>query len=84
VFVSEREEVRLPDILNGLRGSSALIVGEGTKFAERGGGVQFFLENNRLRFAVNVDAVQRARLAVSSKLLALAKIVHDREPQEGN
>lgn len=27
--------------------------------------------------AVNVDAVQRARLTISSKLLALAKIVHD-------
>jgi hypothetical protein len=39
--------------------------------------VQFYLENNRLRFAVNVDAVQRARLTVSSKLLTLAKIVHD-------
>jgi hypothetical protein len=39
--------------------------------------IQFFLEDNRLRFAVNVDAAQRARLKVSSKLLALARIVHD-------
>ena len=27
--------------------------------------------------AVNVNAVQRARLTINSKLLALAKIVHD-------
>ena len=33
---------------------------------------------NDLRFAINVDAVRRARLAVSSKLLALARIVHDK------
>lgn len=77
VFVSDREEKRLPEILTSVKGSSALIVGESEDFAERGGSVQFYLENNRLRFAVNVDAVQRARLTVSSKLLTLAKIVHD-------
>jgi len=77
VFVSEREEKRLPEILNSLKSASVLLVGENAGFAERGGGIQFFLENNRMRFAVNVDAVQRARLAVSSKLLALARIVHD-------
>jgi len=56
---------------------SSLVVGEGAEFAERGGAIQFFLENNKLRFAINVDAVQRSRLQASSKLLALARIVHD-------
>lgn len=84
VFVSEREEKRLPEILNGLKGTSVLLVGEGEDFAERGGGIQFYLENNRMRFAVNVDAVQRARLTVSSKLLALARIVHDQGHPKGN
>lgn len=78
LFVSEKEEKRLPEILIGLKGTSTLVVGEGEDFAERGGGVQFILEANRLRFAVNLDAIQRAHLTVSSKLLALAKIVHDR------
>lgn len=77
VFVSDREEKRLPEILSSVKGSNALIVGESENFAERGGSVQFYVENSRLRFAVNVDAVQRARLTVSSKLLMLAKIVHD-------
>jgi hypothetical protein len=77
VFVSDREDKRLSEILNSLRGASTLVVGEGDGFAERGGAIQFFLEDNRLRFAVNVDAVQKARLTVSSKLLALARIVHD-------
>jgi hypothetical protein len=77
VFVSEREERLLPETLASLKGSSALLVGEGANFAERGGAIQFFLENNKLRFAINVDAVQRARLQASSKLLALARIVRD-------
>lgn len=77
VFVSEREEKRLPDVLNRLKDSSVLVIGETGTFAERGGGIQFFLEDHRLRFAVNVDALRKARLNVSSKLLALARIVHD-------
>lgn len=83
VFVSAREEKRLPEILNSLKGTSALVIGEAGGFAEHGGGIQFFLEDNRLRFAVNVDAVQRARLTISSKLLALARIVHDQGDQKG-
>jgi hypothetical protein len=83
VFVSNRQDKHLSEIANCLQGASVLVVGEGEDFAERGGGVQFFLESNRLRFAVNVDAVQRAHLTLSSKLLALAKIVHDEARQKG-
>ena len=83
VFVSDREGRQLPEILNSLKGSSALVVGEGADFADRGGAIQFFLENNKLRFAINVDAIQRARLQASSKLLALARIVHDKDHPKG-
>jgi hypothetical protein len=77
VFISDRDDKQLPEILDILKGSSALVVGESEDFARRGGGIQFFLEDNKLRFAINVDAVQKARLTLSSKLLALAKIIHD-------
>jgi YfiR/HmsC-like len=83
-FVSQTEEKHLPEILNGVKGTSVLVVGEGEGFAERGGGIQFFFENNKMRFAINVDAVERARLNVSSKLLALARTVHDQGHPKGN
>lgn len=35
------------------------------------------LENERVRFAINPDAMNRAKLKASSKLPALAEIVHD-------
>lgn len=76
VFVSAKEDKLLSEILDSLGGASALVVGESEGFAERGGAVQFFLEDHKLRFAVNVDTVQRTRLIVSAKLLALARIVH--------
>jgi hypothetical protein len=83
IFVSDRETRRLPEILAGLKGGSFLVIGETAAFAERGGGIQFFLEDNRLRFAVNLDALARSRLTVSSKLLALARIVHDQSFPKG-
>lgn len=83
VFVDGREDKLLPEILRALKGSRVLVVGESENFASHGGDVQFFLENDRLRFAINVDAVQRGGLKVSSKLLALAHIMHDGDGQKG-
>ncbi|HEY4951659.1 MAG TPA: YfiR family protein [Candidatus Acidoferrales bacterium] len=84
VFVSDQDGTHLPEILTTLNGSNVLVIGESDAFVERGGCVQFILVNSRVRFAINVDALQRARLTVSSKLLMLAKIVHDPDrPKRG-
>jgi hypothetical protein len=84
VFVSSKEDKNLSEISNSLKGISALVVGESEDFAIRGGGIQFFLEDNQLRFAVNLDAVQRVRLKISSKMLALATIVRDNGDPKGD
>jgi YfiR/HmsC-like len=77
IFVGNKEHKRLSELLNAVRGVSTLVVGETEGDAEAGTVIQFFSEGRQLRFAVNVDAMQRAKLSFSSKLLALAKIVHD-------
>jgi uncharacterized protein DUF4154 len=77
IFISDAERERLAEVFESLKRSSVLLVGESDGFAPRGGCIQFYLEDNKVRFSINVDAVQRARLTVSSKLLALARIVHD-------
>jgi hypothetical protein len=79
VFVSATESPRLTEIVGGLRGHNALLVGETEGFASAGGAIQFVLDQNRVRFAINPDAVDRAGLKISSKLLALATIVRDAE-----
>jgi hypothetical protein len=56
-----------------------LTVGEGRDFRRRGG-ISFLIEDRRVQLAVNLDAVDRARLRVSSKLLALAKVERPRDP----
>jgi hypothetical protein len=84
VFVSDAAEKDLPAVLDELKVSSALVVGESQGFADRGGGIQLYLDADKVRFTVNVDATKRARLNVSSKLLTLAKIVHDENPPKEN
>jgi YfiR/HmsC-like len=84
VFISSVEDKHLSEVIDSLKGTSALLVGEGEGFAERGGGIQLFQEDSKLRFAINPEAIQRARLTVSSKLLALAKIVQDQGHTKGN
>ena len=77
VFVSSSEKSRVAEILDGLKGTSTLVVGETEGFAAAGGVIQFVLEDNRVRFLINTDATDRAGLKVSSKLLSLARLVHD-------
>lgn len=75
LFVSASEEKHLPSILNVLRGSSVLTVADMNNFIGRGGMIQFVTDGNRVRMDIDVGATGRARLKVSSKLLALAQAV---------
>ena len=77
VYVDGRDARRSSQALEALRGAAVLSVGDGDKFAELGGVAQLVLEQDRMRFSVNVTAVERARLRLSSKLLSLASIVRE-------
>jgi YfiR/HmsC-like len=84
LFISPSEKKRLPMILSSLRGSSVLTVADTEGFLDAGGMIQFLNENDRVRFAINVEATSRANLKMSSKLLSLAKVVGGNVKQVGN
>jgi len=77
LFISESEKKHLPAILAGLRGSSVMTVADMEHFIDAGGMVQFVVEDARVRISIDVGATGRARLKVSSKLLAMARTVTD-------
>lgn len=52
-----------------------LTVSDMPGFAESGGVIGLFSEGDRIRFAVNPQAAQRAGLKISSQLMKLAKVV---------
>jgi hypothetical protein len=65
------------DIVGSLDDEWVLTVSDAAGFAKTGGMVELFVEEGRMRFAVNVDALERAHVRLSSRVLALAKIVRD-------
>lgn len=75
LFVPESEAKRLPQIVETLGDAPVLTVGESEGFAQKGGIINFYTEQNRVRFEINLDAARRAHLSISSKLLNLARIV---------
>jgi hypothetical protein len=84
LFISSSEEKHLAKIMAILKDSSILTVGEVKEFAERGGVINFVIVENKIRFEINVEAAERAKLKISSKLLKLAKIVKDERRGEEN
>ena len=82
LFVGPSAKKELARILEALQGQSVLTVGEDGGFTQCGGIINFVKEDNRVRFEVNVSAAERAGLKISSRLLALARIVKS-SPQGG-
>ena len=75
LFVSSSEKTHIDEIVQIVKGLPILTVGETPGFAERGGMIRFTLEDNRVRFEINVEAAREADLNISSRLLTLAKII---------
>jgi hypothetical protein len=77
IYVGASERKNMPLMLERLRGSSVLTVGEYDGFGQHGGIVNLLANGGRIRFEVNPHAAERAHLQISSRLLSLATIVAD-------
>ena len=75
LFVGASERVHIDELVQIVKGLPILTVGETPGFAEHGGVIRFVLEDNRVRFEVNVDAARQGGLTISSRLLTLARII---------
>lgn len=75
LFVAASERNNLGQILEGIQGGAVLTVGDTSGYAEQGVIVNFYIEENKVRFEINREAAARAGLKISSQLLKLARIV---------
>jgi len=75
LFVSSSERFHFEEVVDAVKALPILTVGEAPGFAERGGMIRLMLEDNRVRFEVNVEAAQHGNLNISSRLLTLARII---------
>lgn len=74
VFVPNSESHRFAEWLTALAGSNVLTVSEAESPADVRGDINFFIEENKLRFEIDLDTVRKAEYQISSKLLRLAKV----------
>lgn len=54
-----------------------LTIGDSKSFTRKGGVIRLFESQSKVRIEINIDAARRGEFKISSKLLALAEIVHD-------
>jgi hypothetical protein len=76
LFISQSETDKLPklfDVLNQKKG--ILTISDIKGFANGGGVIELVLNENRIRFIVNIAAAKKADLYLSSKILRLANVV---------
>lgn len=77
LYIEAFDNRKALDLLERIKGRPVLTVSDLGTFAELGGVANLFVEDGRMRFAVNVESAQRSKLRLSSRLLSLAKIVKD-------
>ena len=72
LFINEPRKTT--EVLNALKGKSILTVSDDSHFCRNGGIIRFYTENESIHLEINIQAAKAANLAVSSKLLRIAKI----------
>jgi hypothetical protein len=75
LFVGRAVDHRLPGILAAGRGKGILLVTEADEALAQGSVVNFILADDRLRFDISLDSAREAGLRLSSRLLAVARVV---------
>jgi hypothetical protein len=77
VFISSSEEAHLAQILRFLGTQSVLTISDIERFSLRGGVIELVMVGNRVRFDIDRKPAIAARLSISSKLLNVARAVHE-------
>lgn len=79
LYISKTERRRLTEIFGALKGKPVLLVSDIPGFASGGGMIGFVLEQQRIIFEINREALEQAKLKTSAKLLKLARIVQTKD-----
>ncbi len=79
LYISQSEKGNITQILKGVGGQGIITIGDTEGFSEQGVIINLFLEQDMVRFEININAARKANIQISSKLLKLAKIIDSRQ-----
>ena len=77
LFLAKDKKRELEPVLTALEGKPILTVGEMKGYAEAGVVLNFFMKENRVKFQLNRNALERSGLSASSQLMKLAEMVEE-------
>ena len=72
IFVSENKSQEINSVVKKVKPNSTLIITTKQGLVDKGSGINFIVKNNRQKFELNKQNVERYKLKVSSNLEALA------------
>lgn len=75
LFISANNDKYLPQIAQIAKENSVLLIGDSKGYSEQGVHINFFTNENQIRFEINESAMQDSEFFVSFRLLNIAKIV---------
>ena len=78
VFIADSERERLPALLRQLESAQVLTVSDTDGYGVAGVMVNLYLDQRRVRFEVNQQAVGRAGLKLSAQMLGVARLIGGR------
>jgi hypothetical protein len=80
LFICSSEQKQIREITDIVDKHAVLTVGDTEQFIESGGIINFFMEEGKIRFDINLAAAKKAGLEMRSQLLRLARKVIKDEP----
>ena len=75
LFIGSSENAHVSEILEAVKNSAVLTVGETDRFLTQEGMINFTKKENKIHLEINLVPAQRANLKLSSKLLTVADVV---------
>lgn len=75
LFISNTMSAKLNDTLLQLDDRPILTIGDSAEYAKQGVMINFYIEEGRLSFEVNIEAAKSAGFKISSRVLKLARII---------
>ena len=75
LFIGSSERYQITQIINTLKDMPILTVGDTEGFGQKGVIINLYIEDNKVKFEININAAKKAGLTLSSQLLKLARII---------
>lgn len=74
LYISIGDDNKIKEVIASVAHKNVLTVSDAAKFANWGGIINFFKDDNKLRVQINTAAARAAGVEISSKLLKISKI----------